>query len=354
MGRIFSRAARALAVLGLLLQPLSANAETYAYDALARLIAVSTDDYRTINYSYDAAGNRVAVSVTNTAPPPSAGTYSVSTNANQAKTFDPRSAASSPVGLSLSVTGIGTPAHGSASLSANQVTFTPTASYVGSDSFSYTVTDANGGTATGSINVTINDVPPTAGAYSVTTNANTAATFDPRASASSPIGLPLTISSVGTPGHGTASTNGSSVTYTPANGYAGPDGFTYTVSDGKGGSATGTVNATVNAAPALSVSVDSTYQTVIVYSPTTSGSSPNVTATASGGTGSYTYSWQYVSGDTGITSTAPNSPANAWTRSGMRVNQTYIAVWQCRVTDSGGHVAYSAQVTIEFDESNLL
>jgi hypothetical protein len=38
----------------------------------------------------------------------------------------------------------------------------------------------------------------------------------------------------------------------------------------------------------------------------------------------------------------------------MRVNQTYIAVWQCRVTDSGGHVAYSAQVTIEFDESNLL
>lgn len=353
MGRISSRAARALAALGLLVPPISANAETYAYDALARLVSVSTDDYRTVNYTYDAAGNRVAVSVTNTAPAPTAGTYSVSTNANQATTFDPRSAASSPVGLALTVTGIGTPAHGSASLSVNQVTFTPATSYVGSDSFSYTVTDANGGTATGSINATVNDVPPTAGAYSVSTNANSAATFDPRSSASSPIGLPLTISSVGAPGHGTASTTGSSVTYTPSSGYSGADSFTYAVSDGKGGSASGTVNVTVVAAPALTVSLSATTESVVVYTPTTSGTTPLVTATASGGTGSgYTYTWQYVSGDTGITATNPGGAQTAWRRTGMQVFQTYSANWQCKVTDSAGHVVYSGQVSITFYEDS--
>ena len=59
---------------------------------------------------------------------------------------------------------------------------------------------------------------------------------------------PLTVTTVTAPAHGTAVINaGSTVTYTPANGYFGPDSFTYTVSNGSGATATKTVNISVNA-----------------------------------------------------------------------------------------------------------
>jgi Ca2+-binding RTX toxin-like protein len=62
-------------------------------------------------------------------------------------------------------------------------------------------------------------------------------------------GDPLTVSSVTQPTHGTAAINAdNSVRYTPASGFSGPDSFEYTISDGAGGSDTGLVNVTVNAA----------------------------------------------------------------------------------------------------------
>ena len=46
---------------------------------------------------------------------------------------------------------------------------------------------------------------------------------------------PLTITAVGTPANGTASSpNGTNVTYTSTSGYTGTDVFTYTVGDGHG------------------------------------------------------------------------------------------------------------------------
>ena len=63
---------------------------------------------------------------------------------------------------------------------------------------------------------------------------------------------PLTVTAVGTPGHGTAVNNGDgTVTYTPANGYFGVDTFTYTVRNGPGTTATRSVNLMVNALCAL-------------------------------------------------------------------------------------------------------
>ena len=64
---------------------------------------------------------------------------------------------------------------------------------------------------------------------------------------SDPDGDALTISSVQGAVNGTVSLAGGNVTFTPAPNYSGPASFTYTVSDGNGGTATATVNITVSA-----------------------------------------------------------------------------------------------------------
>jgi len=58
----------------------------------------------------------------------------------------------------------------------------------------------------------------------------------------------LSISSTTAPGNGALVDNGGgSYTYTPGTGYTGSDSFDYTISDGNGGSDTGTVELSVNA-----------------------------------------------------------------------------------------------------------
>lgn len=69
---------------------------------------------------------------------------------------------------------------------------------------------------------------------------------------SDPDGDPLTVGSLTQPREGTASINpDGTLRYAPRAGYAGPDAFTYTVSDGRGGLSTATVN--LNVLPAAGV-----------------------------------------------------------------------------------------------------
>ncbi|MEY2485867.1 MAG: hypothetical protein QOH39_1515 [Verrucomicrobiota bacterium] len=59
---------------------------------------------------------------------------------------------------------------------------------------------------------------------------------------------PLAVTSVSPPGHGSSTVNvDGTVTYTPANGFFGPDSFTYTVRNGLGATATRTVRVSVDA-----------------------------------------------------------------------------------------------------------
>jgi hypothetical protein len=55
----------------------------------------------------------------------------------------------------------------------------------------------------------------------------------------------LSVTDVGRAGHGTVTLTDGVVQYVPDQDYSGPDSFTYTVSDGRGGTATATVNVTV-------------------------------------------------------------------------------------------------------------
>ncbi len=82
---------------------------------------------------------------------------------------------------------------------------------------------------------------------SAATAVDTAVTVDVLANDSDPdTGDILTVTSLGTPGAGTAVDNGDgTVTYTPNAGYVGLDSFTYTVSDGNGGEDTATATITI-------------------------------------------------------------------------------------------------------------
>ena len=88
---------------------------------------------------------------------------------------------------------------------------------------------------------------PVAGDDTATTALDTAVTLSVLANDSDPDGDALTVTGTTTPAHGSATANANNtVTYTPAAGYSGPDSFSYTISDGHGGTDTGLVSLTVS------------------------------------------------------------------------------------------------------------
>src|SRR5207253_2894238 len=148
-------------------------------------------------------------------------------------------------GDALTVSVAGTPAHGSTLANADgTITYTPAANYNGADSFTYTISDGHGGTATGTVSVSVtavNDAPLAANDPGTTAEAPAVPTR--RSSDLTDVdGDALTVSVAGTPAHGSTLANADgTITYTPAANYNGADSFTYTISDGHGGMATGTV-----------------------------------------------------------------------------------------------------------------
>jgi large repetitive protein len=177
------------------------------------------------------------------------------------------------VGETLTVTSVGIPVHGTATTDGATVSYQPVANYNGPDSFVYTVSDGNGGLDSAAVSVTVTAVndAPTAAADSFRLNqdssGNSLAVLSNDSSAPDG-GETLTISAVDVPLHGSASlASGSTrVNYTPTAGYSGPDSFTYTISDGNGGTASATValdivevnTRPVNALPGPQVVVEDT------------------------------------------------------------------------------------------------
>jgi hypothetical protein len=139
--------------------------------------------------------------------------------------------------------------NGTVTNNGTSVTYTPDPDFNGSDSFTYTISDGNGGSDTATVNVTVisvNDAPDAVD-DSATTDEDTAVTIDVLDNDSDVDGDGLILAGVTDGSHGTVTNNGSSVTYTPDPDFNGLDSFTYTISDGNGGSDTVTVNVRVNA-----------------------------------------------------------------------------------------------------------
>ncbi|HEU5134322.1 MAG TPA: Ig-like domain-containing protein [Steroidobacteraceae bacterium] len=167
--------------------------------------------------------------------------------------------------------------HGQASISAaGAVAYTPVANYSGADTFSVRVTDSAGGASTGTVTINVagvNDVPVFT-LQALNTNEDVAL----NSALSSHVVDPdptntFTFTVTAAPAHGalTVSASGAAV-FTPVANYNGTDSFAVSISDGAGGTVSGTVTINilaVNDAPVLttnqlSVSEDGVLSTQLV------------------------------------------------------------------------------------------
>jgi hypothetical protein len=155
---------------------------------------------------------------------------------------------------------LSTPSHGTVSLAGDQTTYTPTANYHGTDSFTFEVKDSSSsspiifnllGVATVSVTVNpINDAP-VASDVSASTGQDNSVAID--LTGSDVDGDSLVYSIVSGVSHGSlGSLSSNRLTYTPSSGYHGTDSFTYKVSDGSVESNTATINITIDPPPLIS------------------------------------------------------------------------------------------------------
>jgi hypothetical protein len=147
-------------------------------------------------------------------------------------------------GTTVTVTNNTNPTHGTLTQNANgSFTYVPDAGYVGPDSYTYTITDSFGGTATATVNITVLNLPPTAVDDTFSVDGNTPTVVNVRNLDSDPGGDPLTVIATTPPASGGTAVitgGGTTVTYTPPFNFTGFDSYTYTISDGHGGTSTAT------------------------------------------------------------------------------------------------------------------
>ena len=153
-----------LVALALPVDILASDTTTYDYDALGRLCQVTKDDGTAIHYVYDAAGNRESRTIggagcggvappTNN-PPVASNDFISVPGVAMSKVKNLTVNDSDPDGDSLVITSVTQPSNGYVViLSASSVRVTGNSS--GNSSFTYTISDGNGGTDTGTVYVTV-------------------------------------------------------------------------------------------------------------------------------------------------------------------------------------------------------
>jgi hypothetical protein len=177
--------------------------------------------------------------------PPAADSQTVSGTEDQARAVV--LTGTDPDGDTLTFTITAQPAHGVLTGTAPTLTYTPASNYNGADSFTFTVSDGNGGSATGTVSIAVaavNDAP-VANAQSVTTPRDTPIRFTVDASDvdgdALTYVLPSTASGTLTP------IAGGVYEFTPTAGYAGTNTITYRVTDPAGATASATMTFVVTA-----------------------------------------------------------------------------------------------------------
>jgi hypothetical protein len=160
---------------------------------------------------------------------------------------------SDPENDPLDVTGVSNPPHGVALINGDKtIRYSPDANYNGSDNFSYTISDGNGGSDTANVSVTVspvNDFPVATNDDEVTTTQGKAVDIYVLDNDTDVDGDPLNVEAASNGSNGTVSNNNGYVTYQPNASFIGSDSFSYTAADGNGGTDNATVTVDVQETP---------------------------------------------------------------------------------------------------------
>ncbi|WDR02952.1 DUF4082 domain-containing protein [Devosia algicola] len=160
----------------------------------------------------------------------------------------------------ISVTGVSGAVNGVATFDAqtNNVVFTPTTGYSGAASFVYAISDGRGGTASATVGLIVEAAPNNPPTATADTGLSTQRDLVLQIGAAAllandtdPDGDPLTITGVSAAQNGTVSFDAQSnvVSFTPTANYTGAAGFTYAISDGRGGTSSTGVTLSVTPPP---------------------------------------------------------------------------------------------------------
>ncbi len=204
----------------------------------------------------------------------------------------------------LSYTVVTGPSYGSLSGTAPDLSYTPNPDFYGSDSFTFKVSDETADSEASTVSITItpaNDAP-SANDDSVTTQEDTPIeAIDVLRNDTDVDDDQLTMVAVTQGRHGSVTVNANNtLSYSPEANFFGTDSFTYTISDGKGGTDTATVNVKVKAVNDAPMAYDD--------SVTTQEDKPVSITLAGGDADGDSLSYSIVKGPShgSLTGTAPN------------------------------------------------
>jgi RHS repeat-associated protein len=183
----------------------------------------------------------IAVTPVNDAPVAAEQTLAVKNNATLSITLS----ATDSDGDALGYVAVTDPANGTLSGTAPNLVYTPSRSFVGTDSFPFKASDASLSSAPATITISVTDgnTVPVATPQSLTVLED--GSIPVALSGTDADGDPLTYSVLTHPAHGSLSGSGRNYTYTPTPLSRAADSFTFIVNDGRSDSAPATVSITV-------------------------------------------------------------------------------------------------------------
>ena len=224
---------------------LSGTAPNLIYTPAADFNGADSFTFKANDGTSDSATATVGIAVTAANDPPVANDQSVA--AEQEIPVAITLTGSDVDGDALATVVVSEPTNGALSGTAPDLTYTPAAGYLGSDTFTFLVNDGTVDSAPATVSIAVNPInhAPVAGGQSVLTDEDTPAAIT--LTGSDEDGDALTYTVTGAPANGTLSGTAPALTYTPAANTNGADSFTFIVNDGKLNSSPATVDIIVQA-----------------------------------------------------------------------------------------------------------